>query len=274
MQGRSGIQETIIGGGGSSFLYSCFEDFYCEVLRSKQKVLSSAWLQPDASGQTSTPEMLASAIITRFQTYFEVQEQNLFGNNLVGTVQTLYEEIKFAMVVLVDEIFLNIDWAAHSYWENNLLEQRIYGTHSGGQIFFQKIENVLQQQNPIWIDVARVYLAVLGLGFRGKYISDTDSNQLNRYAARLYAFINNKSPDAVESEIMNITPEATQETLSGLRAKDLPDTRNWYIAFTVIGLLYLMISYLIWHYSVSPISDLVDRVIENTNYSDQIGGGS
>lgn len=274
MQGQSGAQYTIIDGGGNSYLYSCFEEFYCEVLRSKQKVLSRAWLQPDASGQVSTPEIFASNIISRFETYFQIQEQSLFGNNLVGTVQTLYEEIKFAMVVLVDEIFLNIDWSAHSYWENNLLEQRIYGTHSGGQVLFQKIDNILKQRNPIWNDVARVYLAVLGLGFRGKFINPADQENLQKYSAQLYVLINNMPIGSVQAPITVITPEASQETLSGLRAKELPDTRNWYIAFTVITLLYLMISYLVWYFSVASINDLVERVIQNTSYSAQIGGTS
>jgi type VI secretion system protein ImpK len=274
MQGSSLFQNGITAGNQDSFLYSCFEDFYCEILRSKQKVLARAWLQPDSSGLQTTPEAFANDLINHFISYFELQEKSLFGSNLVGTVQTLYEEIKFAMVVFTDEIFLNLDWPAHQYWEDNLLEQRIYGTHSGGQAFFDRINSLLLHQSSIWADVARVYLAILGLGFRGKYLKSNNDEELQVYSEKLYSFTNNTPVLSVQAPLLTITPQAAQETVSGLRSKELPDTRNWYFAFTLIGISYLLISYAIWSYSTSSISNLVDRVISNTNYANQIGGAS
>lgn len=274
MQGSSVIQNRVLEGNPDSFLYSCFEDFYCEILRSKQKVLSCAWLQPDTSGLETTPETFANDLINHYIAYFELQEKSLFGSNLIGTVQTLYEEIKFAMVVFTDEIFLNLDWPAHQYWENNLLEQRIYGTHSGGQAFFDRIDSLLLHQSSIWADVARVYLTILGLGFRGKYLKSNNDEELQVYSEKLYSFINNSSILGTQAPLLTITPQAAQETISGLRSKELPDTRNWYLAFTLIGISYLLISYAIWSYSTSSISNLVDRVITNTDYTNQIGGAS
>lgn len=272
MQGSIDFQRSNAEGGSDSYLYACFEDFYCEILRNKQKVLAKTWLQPDATGQTSTPDFFASQLLEKFEVYFDTQESEIFGHSLMSTMHSLYTEIKYAMVVLTDEIFLNIDWPAHQYWEDHLLEQRIYGTHSGGQVFFKKIDELLIRENPTWRILEQVYLAVLGLGFRGKFLTSDNSEELQAYADRLFDFINNKKPGLLTTQTFELSPQATQETLSGLRAKNLPDIRNWYIAFTVIGLLYLAISYMVWYYSTESINALADRVILN-NFT-KLGDGS
>ncbi|MEB3702566.1 DotU family type IV/VI secretion system protein [Candidatus Bealeia paramacronuclearis] len=266
--GLEGYKES-----SASYVYACFESFYCELLRNKQRVLTKAWLQPDASDQEVTPDIFANSLLEKFQIFLENQEEHLFGRNLVGILQTLYEETKYAMVVLADEVFLNLDWPGQHYWEDNLLEQRIYGTHSGGQVFFEKIEALLKRDNPAWKDVARVYLAALGLGLRGQYHSRDDAGVIQNYSSLLFAYINHHDSQFSKGEGYNLCPQAGQETLSGLRGKDLPDARNWYIIFSAIGLLYLLSSSLIWYFSTSDINDLVERILTNASHSQEGGEG-
>ncbi len=242
----------------ASFIVECFEEFYREVLKHKQLVYTKAWAK-ETGEQTTSPESVAEYIITNLQTYLEQQALTAsHGGN--SFTENYYSEAQFIMVALADEVFLNIDWPGRAYWESNLLEQRLYNSHSAGQTFFTNLDKLLKNKDPIRVDLAVLYLNALGLDFQGKYRHFDDEGALKSYRKKLFTFINRTEPYLFQVK-STLFPEAYSHTLEGSGSKDLPNLRNWYIVFAGLGLTYLIVSYIIWYSATSDVSRILNRII-------------
>ncbi|MBY0293220.1 MAG: DotU family type IV/VI secretion system protein, partial [Alphaproteobacteria bacterium] len=145
-------------------------------------------------------------------------------------------------------------------WETNILEQRIYSTHSAGQTFFEKLDLLLYNKDPVRVELAIIYLNALGLGFRGKYRHFDDQGALSSYRIRLFTFINRREPYLFRQKV-HLFPDAYAHALEGAEAKELPNLRNWYLIFTGIGFAYLLASYIIWYFATADINQIVNRII-------------
>lgn len=245
----------------SSFIIECFEEFYREVLKHKNFVLTKPWQKTDEKEEAS-PHATAEYILSRLQTFLEEQSVTAkYGGNIF--TEGYYAEAQFIMVSLADEVFLNLNWPGKRYWEFNLLEQRLYNTHSSGQVFFEKLDDFLKNKDPVRSDLAVLYLNALGLGFQGKFRHFNDVNSLASYRKRLFVFINRREPYLFQKKI-HLFPDAYAHTLEGGEAKELPTLRNWYLVFGGIGLTYLFISYIVWYTATIDIMRIVDRIIAHS----------
>lgn len=241
----------------ASFIVESFEEFYREVLKYKQLVFSKAWTK--ANGDITSPEALAEYILTNLQTYLEEQAVTAaYGGN--SFAENYYAEAQYIMVALADEVFLNLDWPGRTYWETNILEQRLYNTHSAGQTFFTKLDSLLKNKDPVRIDLAVLYLNALGLDFEGKYRHYNDLEALKSYRRKLYTFINRSEPYLFQAK-STLFPDAYSHTLEGSRTKELPNIRNWFIIFAGLGLTYILVSYIIWYSATADISRVLNRII-------------
>lgn len=242
----------------TTFIVECFEEFYREVLKYKQLVYSRAW-EKASEDSSSSPEAIAEYIISNLQNYLEQQAKTVsYGGD--SFAENYYDEAQFIMVALADEVFLSIDWPGRKYWETNLLEQRLYNSHSAGQTFFDALDELLEAQNPIRIDIASLYLSALGLDFQGKYRHFSDEGALESYRKRLFSFINRREPYLFKVKT-TLFPEAYSHTLEGSGTKELPNLRNWYYVFAGLALTYLLISYIIWYSATWDISRILNRII-------------
>ncbi len=249
----------------ATFIVECFEEFYRQVLKHKQFVFTKPW--KELKGETeASPNATAEFILSKLQTFLEEQaiKANFGGNSFA---ENYYAEAQFIMVALADEVFLSLDWPGKPYWEANLLEQRLYNTHSAGQVFFERLDVLLQNQDPVRIDLAVLYLNALGLGFRGKYRHFDDKGALTNYRNRLFTFINRREPYLFKQK-NHLFPDAYAHTLEGNEAKELSTFRNWYFVFGGIGLVYLLASYIIWYSSTMDITRIVNRIITNSSVSE------
>ncbi|MBI2708042.1 MAG: DotU family type IV/VI secretion system protein [Proteobacteria bacterium] len=244
--------------GAQSFVVNCFEDFYKQVLRHKQFVFSKPW-EKEKEKITSSPNATAEYILSNLQTFLEEQAVTVsFGGN--GFAENYYTEAQFVMVALGDEVFLNLDWPGKTYWESNLLEQRFYNTHSAGQTFFEKLDLLLQNQDPVRTDLAILYLNALALGFQGKYRHFNDANVLASYRKKLFTFINRREPYLFRQKI-HLFSDAYAHTLEGNGIKELPNMRNWYFVFSGICLAYLLASSIVWYRATSDIKSTLNHII-------------
>lgn len=242
----------------TSFIVECFEEFYREVLKHKQFVLTNPWKKAKGDDESS-PNATAEFILSKLQIFLDEQSITAsFGGN--SFTQNYYTEAQFIMVALADEVFLNLDWPGKAYWEANLLEQRLYDTHSAGQIFFERLDDLLKNKDPVRLELAIIFLNALGLGFRGKYRHFDNEDALKTYRKRLFTFINRREPYLFEKKI-HIFPDAYAHTLEGRTAKELPNLRNWYFIFMGIGFTYLLASYIIWYSATGAIMDAANRII-------------
>lgn len=242
----------------SSFIIESFEEFYREVLHHKNFLLSKPWQKSHGQGESS-PQATAEYILSRLQTFLEEQAIKVkYGGN--SFVENYYAEAQFIMVSLADEVFLHLEWPGKRYWEFNLLEQRLYNTHSAGQVFFEKLDELLMNKDPARVALAVLYLDALGLGFKGKYRHFSDDGAFESYRKRLFVFINHREPYLFTKKI-HLFPDAYAHTLEGGEAKELPNLRKWYLLFAGVGLSYLFVSYVIWYSTTAEITRTLNEII-------------
>ena len=242
----------------ATFIVESFEEFYKNVLKHKQLVLAKPWKRIEGEGESS-PNATAEYILSKLQTFLEEQSAKAsYGGS--SFEENYYDEAQFVMVALADEVFLHLDWPGKGYWEANLLEQRLYDTHSAGQVFFERLDELLKHKDPIKTDMATLYLNALGLGFKGKYRHFDDAGALKNYRNRLFTFINRRDPYLFQKKI-HLFPDSYAHTLEGGEAKELPNLRNWYLVFTGIALTYLLASYIIWYAGTAEISQIANTIV-------------
>jgi type VI secretion system protein ImpK len=77
---------------------------------------------------------------------------------------------RFAVVAFLDETVLNLRTPVFADWVRKPLQEELFGTHTGGELFFQKIDSLMRQPDSQHLaDVLEVYLLCLTLGYAGKY---------------------------------------------------------------------------------------------------------
>lgn len=242
----------------TTFIIECFEEFYRQVLKFKKLVHTQPWKKAD-KGEKSSPQATAEFILSNLQNFLENQmTKSTYGGS--SYAEHYYTQAQFVMVALADEVFLNLEWPGKSYWEANLLEQRLYNTHSAGEVFFENLEELLKKQNPVQTDLAIIYLNALGLGFRGKYRHFDDAGALKSYRKDLFLFVNRREPYLFQNKT-HLFPDAYSHTLEGGAVKELPNLRNWYFIFASLALVYLLTSYIIWYSATAELSQIVDKIL-------------
>ncbi|MBF0171668.1 MAG: DotU family type IV/VI secretion system protein [Nitrospinae bacterium] len=75
------------------------------------------------------------------------------------------EEALFPVAVWIDEMAMNAAWEGSRPWKGAQLQRSLFDTARGGEIFFERLENLPPEKN----GVREVYLLCLTLGFKGKY---------------------------------------------------------------------------------------------------------
>lgn len=204
----------------------------------------------------------------RLVTLFERQEA--YAWRYGGTYGAeFYKEAQYVMVALADEIFLNTEWEGRRFWVSNLLESKIFRTHVAGELFFQRLERLLVDRDPVYRDLAAVYLMALSLGFRGRFRGQDDRGQLERYRRRLFHFVFRREPE-LESETRKVFPETYYHTLRDETKRRLPNPRAWIILLCAVILAYVALTHGIWVKLTSRLFE-TDRHIEQT-VSDMDGG--
>lgn len=173
-----------------------------------------------------------------------------------------YKEAQYVMVALADEIFLHTEWEGKKVWVSNLLESKIFQSHNAGELFFQKLDRLLADRDPVYKDLAAVYLMALSLGFKGKYRGYDDHGKLARYRQRLFTFIFRREPQ-LNSEAKRIFPEAYYHTLRDDESrKRVMNPKVWIVVLCMVILTYLAATHGLWM-SLTSRLDLVNKRISD-----------
>ena len=170
-----------------------------------------------------------------------------------------YKEAQYVMVALADEIFLNTQWEGQKFWVSNLLESKIFHTHVAGELFFQRLDRLLVDRDPVYRDLAAVYLMALSLGFRGKYRGRDDRGQLERYRRQLFHFVFRREPE-LENESRHVFPEAYYHTLRQETKRRLPNPRAWVILLVAVVLAYVTLTHGIWVKLTGKLFETNERI--------------
>ncbi len=89
-----------------------------------------------------------------------------------GMQADYFEQAKYPVVALVDELLQCSDWEQKAEWQKNSLQRHYFDTTSAGAEFYDRL-NVLNKFGPDR-DIREVYALCLGLGFKGRYFRGED----------------------------------------------------------------------------------------------------
>ncbi|MFH0844234.1 MAG: DotU family type IV/VI secretion system protein [Pseudomonadota bacterium] len=244
-----------------SNLLNQFHEFYTEVIQLKQAIR----LAGKAFTPTQPPEegreygVTAQQIHQRLLTILE--EQAMAAGRRGGEFgATFYKETQYVMAVLGDETFLHLDWEGREEWKSNLLEFRLFGTHTAGELFFNKLEKLLTERDPAFTEITLLYLLALSLGFQGKYRGLEGRGQLDHYRRQLYSFIYHRNPDLL-SDSRLLFPESYAYTLEEGKGKRLPHVRKWVWILLLVIILFLVFSHGLWVELTEDLGQIVQQIL-------------
>jgi type VI secretion system protein ImpK len=92
-----------------------------------------------------------------------------------------FEQAKYPVVALVDEMLQCSDWEQKSEWQKNSLQRHFFETTSAGAEFYERL-SALNKFGPDR-DIREVYALCLGLGFRGRYFRGEDRQKYEEIKA-------------------------------------------------------------------------------------------
>ncbi len=118
----------------------------------------------------------------------------------LGAPKSTIATARLATVAYIDEVALSRQWAGQVQWSRNPIQKSDLGTTNLGAEFYEELSRLGKQK---WdLEVQKIYLAALSLGFRGKYFSNDDESKRNEIR------------QAILTDLM---PEATGIPLEKLR---------------------------------------------------------
>jgi type VI secretion system protein ImpK len=173
------------------------------------------------------------------------------------------------MVALADEIFQNTKrWDGRLTWVSNLLESRMFDSHFAGDYFFRKLDELLVRRDPVYRDLAAVYLMALSLGFEGKYRDRQDRKQLETYRRQLFHFVFQRPAD-LEAETCYF-PEAYGRTPRDEAKRKLTNPRAWIILLCAVVIAYVALTHGVWSKLTSRLFEVNERIEKTV---DRMGDG-
>lgn len=242
-----------------TFLLAAFREFYRELLRVKHRVEAGEWhaaARPEGAVRSSDGTAVWQELAAL------LDRQALDASRSGGDIgRELYLQAQYAMAALADEIFLHLDWPGRLAWKENLLEAKLFGTHRAGEVLLERIESVLRGRDPVYAELARVYLMVLALGFEGRLRgSEEGPALLAAYRRALYRFAFRRDPRVVRGE-EPVAPAAYAATLEAGEGARLPHLRRWLIAAAVVVAIWIVGGHLVWRHLVSDFEPYVERIL-------------
>lgn len=216
------------------FLLSRFEDFYREVVREKS-LLAAADAQPAPAPRDVHRRLLLflsgqSGEVERAGTLLGVE---------------MYRQTERVCSCLADEIFGSVDWPGGDQWPS--LEAEIFavaqpgGLAPGGQCL-RKLDELLQQGDPVYRELAAVYFYALALAKPG------DPNA-EAYRSALIRFL---SPATAAPRWF---PQSYAHTLTEDRIARLPSAAKWLWLLASILIVWLGVSWFLWARVSAPVRD-------------------
>jgi len=242
-----------------------FQEFYRELVRLKGRIGRDEWLmlagdEPPGVVAETSPNAVWQVLLSLLER--QALESRRSGGDFAASI---YAQAQYVMAALADDIFLHLDWPSREAWQSHLLEARLFQSHTAGDAIFERLDELLTRTDPVYLELAHLYLAALALGFQGKYRGqDTAELELAAYRRRLLAFITRQEATALEGR-ERFFPETYAHTLDRSEGRELPYLRRWVIAFVVLIALWILVSHLVWWELTRDLRPLLERIVTATS---------
>lgn len=114
-------------------------------------------MEPDS---TPMPEVIHQQLSTYV-------DQGMRAASRMGFSEKDVDDMRYALVALIDETVLQKGGPLRDFWLPKLLQLRYFGENVAGQAFFHRLEQI--RSDAARTDVLRVYYLCLLFGFQGQY---------------------------------------------------------------------------------------------------------
>jgi type VI secretion system protein ImpK len=250
---------------GNSPLLQNFQDYYYELLRQKEKALRASEHNVDQESSESYDLVLKIQKVMRDLLESMAQKTaRTFGHSLGAHIA---RDAEYIMVILTDEIFLSIQWSGVATWQKSLLEAQIFQTQVAGELFFKKLDAILDTKEANTREIALLYFLALSLGFRGKFKDIEDEKKIRWYMDQLYIFINNKAPQLFQPGREKLFDQCYDYDILTLPDRGLPDVRVWTLCVLGIFVVYFFVTYVAWYKLASDLYETLSLILEQTHQS-------
>ena len=219
------------------FLLAKFEEFYMEVARLKSAL---AGLPAGAASSTYSSRQIQQLLLKLLRKQKADVER---AETLLGV--EMYRQAQHVMACLADEIFSARFRSNGGAWQS--LEAELFGSQAGlapGGSCLQKLDGLLRQDDPVYRELASVYLYALAL--RGAGYRDTE-----QYLAPLYKVIA-PGPDT-SGNLTLLFPESYAHTFNENKTAFLPSPKKWLLILIFILLGWIAVSSVLWVQLTSPV---------------------
>ncbi|MFT4113336.1 DotU family type IV/VI secretion system protein [Silvibacterium sp.] len=167
----------------------------------------------------------------------------------------LQEELVYLMAAFADETFVCLlAWSGKDYWASHLMEQRLFRTQVAGQEIYRRMDALLARQDFGAEELTMVYLTVLALGFRGRFLRDPAA--VDAYRKRLYDRLLLTNPD-LRRQSPRLFPEAYQHTIVEGAPVRLPEPRRWWLTAAAVVGAWLVLSSVAWFMLTHSTQELI-----------------
>lgn len=233
-------------------IISLFDNFVSELVECKKIAVKTNAVSVDNDTEN----------IKKRLTNYIIDQSSILKQGAGDFVLSNLEEVIYIMVALADECFLNLEWCGNHEWNKKLLEDDFFKMHSAGDNIFKKIDAILERKNFFLLDLAKIYLKMLSLGFLGKYRGSKSTYEIDLYKEKLYTFILNSSNFSLGRRFFE---RSYNFTLSGLPKVYLPNEYLFdYIAYTLFAIILVGTS-VFWFQEVDYLNNILDLLISTNN---------
>ena len=227
-----------------------FRDFFQVLHRASQLILRVSETDAPEAAQTLSKDLLQL-----------IELQTLEARRSGGASAMEYEsQARYLKAVLADEILLNSDWAGREHWRHELLEAKLFKSSHAGEQVFSQIDQLLSAREPSQRPLAKLYLYVISLGFKGQFRGDADLSKLASYRNDLFQFIFQRPAELSGAE-RRLSEVPYDNTLSHFASRRLPKISRWWIKFGLIFAGMLVVSELVWLWQSWPVRKSLDITV-------------
>lgn len=166
-------------------------------------------------------------------------------------LETLYNDAKYPLVVLTDEVLLHSDWENASTWQQQyLLEMRLFQTNIGGDEIFRVASELKDNQ----VELAAILFTALSLG---NYYSKREllPDVKSKLYRQLQEYLVSVKPDRLTPSAYKVIPKKAERfspAITGARVAIL--------AFGLVG-LYWGAARLSWNHLLADLRQLVEQIL-------------
>lgn len=246
-----------MAGSGASQLTALFEDFY-GLLLERRRMVAEATFETGGDPQRGAAQAATvwQALLTR------LEQQALEVRRVSGDFAAeQYREAQYLMAALADEIFLNLEWAGRAGWQSQLLEAKLFGSHRAGDEVFVRLDRLLHNQDPAFRGLGEVYLAVLTLGFQGRYRGRAGAEEaIAIYRQRLYRYLAEREP-VVFAAKQRLSPGAYGATMSQGMVTRLPYGRRIGWLFVAGLIVWVLVTWPFWSRLTAELRPTLDQIL-------------